>query len=113
MKRQAVCSVLLIFLCTLALLFAGLNLCERGLQEVSGRDRPHAAFTLSRGEESWLITLAGREFSLDTVRLRQWPGALREWVLSCLSAFRSGAIMNWKLTGGSQCSAIKSGIFPS
>jgi hypothetical protein len=117
MKRQAVCSVMLIFLFMLALLFLGLNLCERGLQEVNGWDKQRGAFTLARGSgTSWSVTAAGREFSFNpagiVIKLRHWYAGVKDWISTRLSASRSGAIMNWKLTGGAQCSGTKSGIFP-
>jgi hypothetical protein len=100
LKRQAVCSVMLIFLFMLALLFLGLNLCERGLQEVNGWDMPPGAFTLARGEgTTWAVTVAGREFSFNPaglmIMLRQWSAGVQDWISTRLSASRSGAIMNW------------------
>ncbi len=117
MKKQTVCSVLLIFLFMMVLLFAGLNLCEQGLRDVSGGKSPAGAFTVARvSGETLLITFAGSEYSFEHAYVRdkllQGHLWLMDRISSRLSAQMSGAIMNWKLTGGSKCSGKESGIFP-
>ena len=66
MKKQAVLSVLLIFLFTLTLLFVGLNLSERAMQQVSGTTDQASALSFSRnGAGAWVLTFAGRQVVLN------------------------------------------------
>ncbi|HAA37641.1 MAG TPA: hypothetical protein DCE00_02075 [Firmicutes bacterium] len=61
MKKQTVLSVLLIFLFAFTLLYAGLTLSERALQQVSGTAGKPAAFALSHDEGgTWVLIFAGR-----------------------------------------------------
>lgn len=69
MTRQTVCSVCLLFLLFIMILFSGLSLCEQGLYEVSGMNMAHGAFTLVKSEGMWTLTLAGRKYGLDIPRI--------------------------------------------
>ena len=66
MSKQALLSVLLIFLFTLALVWAGLTQSERVLQEITGTEEEAAALALSRDARGgWGLTFAGRSVSLN------------------------------------------------
>lgn len=66
MKKQTVFSVLLIFLFTTALLISGLTLCERGLQQVSGRHEYNGSFRVFRGDDGVVtVTFAGVDWRID------------------------------------------------
>ena len=68
MKKQTVFSVLLIFLFATTLFAAGLRICERGLQEVSGRQNTPGALHLQRGEDNgWTLIFAGEELQIPSV----------------------------------------------
>lgn len=73
MKKRTVFAVLLIFLFSTALLYTGLNLCERALLDVSGKASDLAAFTLEKKDGTLLVTFAGRRLrlpSLVTLKIR-------------------------------------------
>ncbi|HHX74119.1 MAG TPA: hypothetical protein GX699_04370 [Firmicutes bacterium] len=66
MSKQAVLSVMLIFLFALALVWAGLTQSERVLQEISGTAQGAAALAVSRDAGGgWILTFAGRSFPLN------------------------------------------------
>lgn len=67
MKKQTVVAVLLIFFFTVALLYAGLNVSESGLRQLSGNTGNPSAFVLVRDDDGvWQLTFGGR-----TVRLSE------------------------------------------
>lgn len=72
MKGQTVCSVLLIFLFTMAVLLLGLTLCEQGLQEINGWSGPAGAFALARtGPDFLTVTVAGHPYTFNLSFFRQ------------------------------------------
>lgn len=71
MKKQAVLSYMLIFLFAFLLLYFGLNLCERGLREISGHDGLTGAFLVNRSPAGvWMVTFAGRNWPVCFDRLK-------------------------------------------
>ena len=77
MKKQTVFSVLLIFLFAAALLVSGLTLCERGLQEVTGRQEYIGSLRISRANDGvWIVTFGGQDWRIDS---SSWelPGILK------------------------------------
>ncbi|MCR3921196.1 MAG: hypothetical protein NUK65_01605 [Firmicutes bacterium] len=65
-KKQAVLSVLLIFLFAFTLLCVGLTFTERSLRQVSGRVGENVAIALSRDDAgAWVFTFAGRTLHLN------------------------------------------------
>jgi hypothetical protein len=70
MSKQAVFSVLLIFLFALSLVAAGLFVTEQGLMDVSGRVEPQGAFRIIRDtDDHWRLIFAGTSWQLPS---RPW-----------------------------------------
>lgn len=54
----------------LLFLYGGLNLAERGMNEIMALDRPRAAFTLLKGDAGDIvITFGGKTFFINLDRL--------------------------------------------
>ena len=72
MKKHAGLSVLLIFLLFFFLLYTGLTVSERALQQLSGVKEEPSALKLGRDETGvWEFRFAGRFLRLDS---GQWQG---------------------------------------
>ncbi len=69
MARQIFYSSFFLVLLFFIVLFSGLTLCERGLQEITGVEMAPGAFTLVKSENMWTLTLTGHQYSFDSSRI--------------------------------------------
>ena len=62
MKKQAVARVMFIFLFFCFILYAGLTLAERSLEQLVGNTDGKGSFALYRDRDSFILTFGGRSY---------------------------------------------------